>query len=285
MSLFENAVAHRGGVGLGPENTMRAFALSHALGVRLLETDVRVTADGVALAFHDARLGRATGIGGLVARRTWNDVRCLRVDGEPLVRLDELLNAFPDTGFLVDVKNATGVPAVIETVRRTRSADRVCVAGGRDGWLADISDRSGARRAMGWAGLSALLWAARLGVRPPPAALRGCLGAHVPTELAGFAWMACPRVADRLVTMTHDAGLRLLTWTVNDPEQMRRYLDAGTDAVITDRPDLLREVLLERGTWRAPASERVGSEPVGSERDGRRALDPQAYLVAEGGRR
>jgi glycerophosphoryl diester phosphodiesterase len=57
-------------------------------------------------------------------------------------------------------------------------------------------------------------------------------------------------VDEKLVAAAHAAGLQVHAWTVNQPEEMRRLLDFGVDGVITDRPDLLKEVLIERGEWK-----------------------------------
>src|SRR3712207_2467221 len=98
------ALAHRGGAGLGPENTVAAFERSYALGLRYLETDVRVTSDGVCVAFHDAFLRRTTGARGRLADRSWEQVRRLRVGQEGIPRLEELLERFPDARFTIDLK-------------------------------------------------------------------------------------------------------------------------------------------------------------------------------------
>jgi len=74
--------------------------------------------------------------------------------------------------------------------------------------------------------------------------------AHVPIKLGRV-----PIYVERLVAMSHDIGVRVVVWTVDEPVVMRRLLDAGVDAIITDRPDVLREVLLSRDQW-APMGSR-----------------------------
>ena len=58
-----------------------------------------------------------------------------------------------------------------------------------------------------------------------------------------------PVFVQRLVDGAHGIGVRVVVWTVDEPGAMHRVLDAGVDGVITDRPDLLREVLIARGQW------------------------------------
>jgi glycerophosphoryl diester phosphodiesterase len=71
-----------------------------------------------------------------------------------------------------------------------------------------------------------------------------------------------PVFRDDLVARAHDAGLRLIVWTVNEPATMNRLLDRGADGIITDRPDVLREVLIARGQWHAPEAHGADALPV-----------------------
>jgi glycerophosphoryl diester phosphodiesterase len=59
-------------------------------------------------------------------------------------------------------------------------------------------------------------------------------------------------VDEKLVRAAHNAGLQVHVWTVNTVAEMNRLLDMGVDGIITDRPDLLKEVLVERGVWVSP---------------------------------
>ena len=54
---------------------------------------------------------------------------------------------------------------------------------------------------------------------------------------------------ERVIRRAHELGIRVIVWTVDDPAAMRALLDMGVDGIITDRPDLLREVLISRGEW------------------------------------
>ena len=86
------AIAHRGGMGLAPENTLAAFGRATSLGLTHLETDVRTTRDGELVCFHDATLRRTTGERGSVADLDLVDVRRLRVDGrEPVPTLAKVV--------------------------------------------------------------------------------------------------------------------------------------------------------------------------------------------------
>ncbi|PSL06019.1 glycerophosphoryl diester phosphodiesterase [Haloactinopolyspora alba] len=241
------AIAHRGGAGLAPENTLAAFERSYALGLRYLETDVRVTADGVCLAFHDATLGRVTDGRGQVRRRSWDEVGALTVGGTAhrVARLDEVLTTWPDACFVIDVKDEAAIGPLTEVLRRTRAVDRVCVAGAWDGWLARLRDELGPQLswALGWRSLTSWLMRSHARIGPPRALPPGAF-VHVPMR-----WGRLPVFIDRLVEGAHDLGLRLIVWTVDDPDSMHRLISAGVDGIITDRPDVLREVLIAEGRW------------------------------------
>ncbi|MBB5790424.1 glycerophosphodiester phosphodiesterase family protein [Jiangella mangrovi] len=240
------AIAHRGGAGLAAENTLAAFERSYALGLRYLETDVRITSDGVPLAFHDAKLNRVTEGRGLVKRRSWDEVRRLTVFGsEPVARLDDLLMAFPDAKFVIDVKDEESLEPLARVLRATNAVERVCLAGAWDGWLASLrADLGpGLSCALGWRSLVSWLACSHGRVAPPRRVANGGF-VHVPLR-----WGRLPIFIDRLVEGAHDLGLRLIVWTVDDPVVMHRLINAGVDGIITDRPDVLREVMIAEGRW------------------------------------
>jgi glycerophosphoryl diester phosphodiesterase len=235
------AIAHRGGAGLAAENTLEAFGRSYALGVRYLETDIRLTADGVPVVFHDADLARVTGRPGAIRRTRREDLP------PQIPTLEAALLAYPDACFTIDIKDDTAIAPLAEVLRRTDAAGRVCVAGAWDGVLAQLATEVGPEltTAMGWRALCHFVASGRSRMLP---ARRGLPQfAHIPLRLGRW-----PIFADGLLPRAHDIGVRVFVWTVEDPSTMNRLLDAGVDGIITDRPDLLREVLLARGQWTTP---------------------------------
>ena len=237
------AIAHRGGAGLAAENTLEAFRRSYDLGFRYLETDVRLTFDRQLVAFHDARLSRVTGASGPVRARTLTELAGLPVLGRGTVpALPALLAMFPHACFTLDVKHPAVIAPLAELLNAGGLAERVCVAAARGRWLRELRARVGAHLC------TALSWRELVHLASRPRGRYGAAGfAHIPLRLGRV-----PVFRDDLVSRAHDAGLCAVVWTVNDPATMHRLLDHGVDGIITDRPDLLREVLVARGQWHAP---------------------------------
>ncbi|SFK71664.1 glycerophosphoryl diester phosphodiesterase [Geodermatophilus ruber] len=240
------AMAHRGGAIEHLENTMPAFEASVKLGYRYLETDVRVTADGVPIVFHDAILDRVTDRTGRIDQLPWSEVATARIGGrEPILRLEELLGAWPDVRFNLDIKAAGVLAPLVRTVRRLSIADRICVASFSDARIAAARRLFGPSvcTSLGPRGVAAL----RLSSYSPKAAglvriQAGC--AQVPLQLGGRAL-----VDERFIAAAHARGLQVHVWTVDTPEDTTTMLDLGVDGIMTDRPAMLREVLERRGQW------------------------------------
>jgi glycerophosphoryl diester phosphodiesterase len=240
------AFAHRGGAIEHLENSMPAFEACVALGYRYLETDVRATADGVLVAFHDPSLERTTDRTGRIERLPWSEVATARIGGrEPLVRLEDLLEAWPDVRFNLDIKEAGVLAPLVRLVRRLGVLDRLCLASFSDARIA------AARRLLGPSVCTSLgprgVAALRLSSYSPRAAglvrmQAGC--AQVPLHLGGRAL-----VDERFVTAAHARGLQVHVWTVDTGEEVATMLDLGVDGIMTDRPAMLREVLEKRGQW------------------------------------
>jgi glycerophosphoryl diester phosphodiesterase len=232
--------AHRGGASVASENTLAAFAHAVGLGYRYLETDVHATRDGVIVAFHDPDLQRTCGRAGVIGDLAWSEVATARVDGkEPIPLLEELLEEFPDVRINIDCKTDAAVDGLIATVRRTSCIERVCLASFSQARLHRL------RRSLGPEACVALgprqIASLRLFGRMP-----GNLGpAQVPTRSG-----AVPLVDRRFIQHCHRVGVPVHVWTIDDPVEMHRLLDLGVDGIMTDRTDLLRDVLLDRGQWR-----------------------------------
>lgn len=239
------AIAHRGGAALAQENTLAAFSMATSLGFRYLETDVRVTRDGALVCFHDATVDRVTEGRGAVHRHSARALRSLRVfGGEPIPDLAEALEAFPDSCFTIDLKVEAAIEPLSRLLRNQSFAERVCVAGAWDGWLARLRSLvPGVQTALGWRSLAAFLWRSRTG-RRLPRRLTTAAFAHVPMRLGSLTTFVEP-----LIEHGHGIGVRVVVWTVDEAVTMRRLLDVGVDGIITDRPDVLREVMVARGSW------------------------------------
>ena len=123
------AMAHRGGAREAPENSLRAFRNAVRLGYTHIETDIRATADGVPVVFHDESLQRVTDRVGRIRDLPFAEVKKAHIgNAERVHSLQEVLDHFPGTHFNIDIKEDNAVRPVIDLLARGDHLDRVCVA-------------------------------------------------------------------------------------------------------------------------------------------------------------
>lgn len=245
--------AHRGGAALRPENTIAAFDHGLECGAEGLEFDVHLSKDGVVVVHHDDTLGRTTSGRGVLAQFTAAELAALdaccnfagasggypyRGKGFGVPTLREVLHRYPHAQLIVELKNGGSklAHAVVDEIRAARAIDRAAIGSfhpdalwavrGYEPRLATGAAKNETRRALcrAWLGWPLGQTPYREFQVPPRAGLT-------------------PIVTRRFVEHAHRAGLPVKVWTVNEEAEMRRMIDCGADALITDHPDLARRVV------------------------------------------
>jgi glycerophosphoryl diester phosphodiesterase len=235
-------LAHRGLALDAPENTMLAFEAAVRAGADYVETDVHVSADGVAVLAHDPTLKRvASGRAERVAELGVHELA--RIDlgaGQGFPTLDEALHAFPNTRFNIDVKTDAAIDATVDVVLRADAAERVLLTA-----FSDARRRRLAAMVPGVAtsaGRASVLRARAASVTGnAPLLRRAVAGAHalqIP-ERVGRIRLLSPGLIDT----AHAAGVEIHVWTVNEEAEMRRLLALGIDGIVTDRADLALRII------------------------------------------
>lgn len=224
---------------VGIENTLAAFQRAVDLGYRYLETDVHVSRDGVVYAFHDANLARMTGRPGFLRDYTSDELDELRVDGrEPLPRMADLLAAFPEARFSVDVKADDAVDATVDLIRTAAAEDRVLIGSFAHKRIRRL--RSALPTTVSC--LSQAEVTRLVAGGPVP---RGTV-ASVPVTYRGVRV-----ITPRFLRRARRRGVTVYAWTIDARADIEMLLDLGVEGIVSDRPDVLRQLLLERGEWRA----------------------------------
>jgi glycerophosphoryl diester phosphodiesterase len=286
---------HRGARGLFPENTLAGFAGALAIGVDVVELDVAVTADGVVVVTHDPRLNPdiTRDAGGAWLKAPGPAIRAMNLaqligydvgrirpgtayaaalpdqapcDGARVPALGDVfrlgafrlnieLKTFPFQPDLA-IEGAVMAEAVAAVADAFGAADRTMVQS--FDWRGPrYLRRNRPEIRVAWLTSGALLAGARTWWDGPHP---GDFGGSVPRAVAaegGPTWG--PDHADlteETVAEAHSLGLRVVPWTVNLPNDMRRLIRWGVDGLITDRPDLARVVLAAEGCP-LPPSRRV----------------------------
>ncbi|MDE2401447.1 MAG: glycerophosphodiester phosphodiesterase [Burkholderiales bacterium] len=230
-------IAHRGAGKLAPENTLAAFRLGASHGFRMFECDVKLSADEVPFLLHDTDLNRTSSGRGVASGLSWGELARLDAGawhspvyaGEPLLRLDELAHWLHQQALMVnlEIKPTPGQEVLTGEVV-AREAARLWSGQAVPPLLSSFS-------------LEALQAARRVAPNLPRALLLEELRAD---WLEGALALACvavvghhPQLNAANIAQAHAAGLKVLTYTVNEPARADALWAAGLDGLITDAVD------------------------------------------------
>ena len=248
-------IAHQGGDGIWPGNTIFAFQNAVDMGVDVIETDIRQTKDGVLVVSHDEYVdNKSNGIGRVVdltlaelktldAAYNWppkqDSTFPYRGQGITYPSLEEVFITFPDMRFNIDMKQSDPpiYTALCELVRKYNMQDKVIAASFSHETIAAFrelcpevttsGDETETRNFV-------FMNFAYLGRLYSP----NFKVFQVPTKSSGITIMT-----PHFVRAAHERNLRVDVWTIDDPEEMKRLIAMGVDGIITDRPDLLMELV------------------------------------------
>ena len=243
-------IAHAGGEGLGPANTLTAMRASMSAGADVNDADVHITADGVLVAIHDDTVDATTNGSGVVADKTLAELRTLdagwaftgpgndypfRGKGVTIPTIEEVLTSFPDKLTSLEFKDDFGAApqAMCDLLRRLGRTKTVYISSDTDPAIeafkavcpevtTTVTDAMVpvllAAQASGEA------WCSPVPIGQPP-----YNESRKPTA-ASLKW-------------SHDHGLANFTWTIDDADTIRYLVSIGMDGVYTRRPDIARKVV------------------------------------------
>jgi len=251
-------IAHQGGDGIFPGDTLYAYEHAAALGADVFEMDAHLTQDGEIVLMHDEKVDRTTDGTGLIEDLTLAELKQLdaaykwsnaagqtfpfRGQGIQVPTLRELFEQFPDKRYLIEIKltkNPIAQP-FCDLIREYHMQDKVIVGSFHDEAMAmfretcpEVATGASQGEATAFVVLGKVLLSGW--ISPQYQDLQ------VPYEKSES--KGIPIMTARFIREAHSKNVKVEPWTVNDPELMKQYIEWGVDGIITDRPDLLLEIL------------------------------------------
>ncbi len=242
------------GQGLWPGNTMPFFRGSKELGVDVLEFDVHMSKDGHLVVMHDETVDRTTNGSGKISDLTLQEIKSLEVAGDwspddgqttpykgqklRVPTLAEVFYLFPDSVMNIEIKQAepSMARALCEMIHSFDMSQKVLVPSFSDEAIAEfrsycpeVATASGARETRSFVIANFAL-----------------LSKFIPIEFEAFqvpeSSSSIPVVIPHFINGAHKRNVQVHIWTVNDADDMQRFMELGVDGIMTDRPDLLLEI-------------------------------------------
>ncbi len=255
-------IAHGGSKALFPPNTMMAFQGSADLGVDALEMDITMTKDEVLVTHHDLTIDRLSDGAGLMRDYTYEELLEFNFGGSfqnldghypyqnkpvRLTKLEDVFIRFGEMPLMVEIKDRAedgkrAAEILKNFIKQYQLEDNIVVVAFSEEVLAYFYEITNGEILIGssveetkdfiFTGLSAMEFLYR-----PNASIIA-----IPTSNSGI-----NLASKRVIQSAHRRKMAVHYWTINDKEEMKKLIELGADGLITDRPDLMAEVLRELG--------------------------------------
>ncbi|MBL8099019.1 MAG: glycerophosphodiester phosphodiesterase [Anaerolineales bacterium] len=248
-------IAHQGGDGIAPGNTMFAFQNAVDLGVDVLEMDLHITKDNVLVLIHDETIDRTTNGSGEVESMTLDEIKQFdagydwsndndatfpfRGQGITIPTLEEVFNSFPQMKMTIEIKksNTSMIEPFCDMIREYDMQEKIVVASFYDDKMKafreecpEVATSSAKNETTVFVLLSKVFLT---GFYSPQ-----FYSLQVPEESSGITVMT-----ESFIRAAHERNLAVEPWTINDEETMRKFIEWGVDGIMTDRPDIMIEIL------------------------------------------
>lgn len=248
-------IAHQGGDGIAPGNTMFAFQNAVDLGVDVLEMDLHITKDNILVLIHDETIDRTTNGSGEVESMTLDEIKTydagydwsndegvtfpFRGQGITIPILAEVFTAFPDKHMTIEIKksNTSMIQPFCDMIREYNMQEKIVVASFYDEKIKEfretcpeVATSSAKNETTVFVLLSKVFLT---GFYSPQ-----FYSLQVPEESSGITVMT-----ESFIRAAHERNLAVEPWTINDEETMRKFIAWGVDGIMTDRPDIMLEIL------------------------------------------
>ncbi len=234
--------AHRGRSGVAPENTLAAFEAAIELAVDFIECDVRRTSDGAIVLMHDAAVNRTTDGEGEVSAMSLEQIRALDAGswkdesyaGERVPTLAEALEVVTSAWVLdIEIKQRGIAEQVVEEVCAADAIRRVTIVS------FDLDDLRAAKQAeprlaCGW-----------ISGGPEAEGREGILALIDAALEVGCNFVTCNHraITEEFVYECHVRGLALMAWTMDEEQDIRRQMELGVDALVSNYPERVLALL------------------------------------------
>ncbi len=233
-------IAHRGASGTAPEHTRPAFMRALELGADMIEMDIQLSRDGYLVVFHDETLERTSNGQGAVREHTLADLKALDTGswfgeafaGEPLMTLEEVVELVGRKAMLnLEIKSPPGDWSNVAL----KTIAVLTYAGILGTTVVSCFEMQALQK------VREISPSARIGVLWHDPEWEGAW--RWARELAAWSFHPWAKVVTAEgVRQAHQHGLRVLTWTVNEPEEIERVLSMGVDGVMGDFPERFLQV-------------------------------------------